>query len=128
MAPVTEPWASVQLEAERAQTAGRLNALTAELESIVAASLGANGDDEHDPEGATVAFERERTAALRAQTEAYMGDLDRARARVAEGTYGTCRSCRQPIAEERLRVLPATELCVTCSRLRPIPTVWTPSA
>jgi DnaK suppressor protein len=116
---VTEPWASAQLEAERAQTVSRLNALTAEFESIVAASVGANGDDEHDPEGATVAFERERTAALRAQAEAYMGDLDRARARVAEGTYGTCRGCRQPIAAERLRVLPATELCVACSARHP---------
>jgi RNA polymerase-binding transcription factor DksA len=112
---VTEPWASALLETERAQTISRLNALTAEFDSIVVASLGANGDDEHDPEGATVAFERERTAALRAQTEAYLGDLDRARARVTDGTYGTCRSCRKPIAAERLQVLPATELCVACS-------------
>jgi DnaK suppressor protein len=116
---VTEPCASALLETERVQTISRLEALTAEFESIVAASLGANGDDEHDPEGATVAFERERTAALRAQTEAYLGDLDRARGRVAEGTYGTCRACRKPIAAERLRALPATELCIACVKQFP---------
>ena len=58
---------------------------TAEFEGIVAASLDANCDDEHDPEGATIAFERERTAALRGQVEAHLGDVDRALARVAAG-------------------------------------------
>jgi RNA polymerase-binding transcription factor DksA len=105
----------VLLEVEREQTLSRLRALGAEFDGIVAASLDTNGDDEHDPEGATIAFERERASALRAHAEAHLDDVDRARARVATGTYGICRSCRRPIAGERLRALPVTELCIRCA-------------
>jgi DnaK suppressor protein len=117
---VTDAWAaSVALEFERGQILSRLCALAAEFEGIVAASTGTNGDDEHDPEGATIAFERERTAALRGQAEAHLGDIDRALARVAAGNYGFCRSCRRPIATERLRALPVTELCIGCASDQP---------
>ncbi len=107
------------LELERGQIMVRLRDLTAEIEGIVAASLGANCDDEHDPEGATIAFERERTAALHGQVEAHLGEVDRALARVAAGTYGFCRSCRRPIATERLTSLPATEFCISCASRLP---------
>ena len=82
--------------------------------------MDANSDDEHDPEGATIAFERERTAALRGQVEAHLGEIDHALERVAAGTYGLCRSCRRPIATERLRALPVTELCIGCASHLPI--------
>jgi DnaK suppressor protein len=117
---MTAQAASALLELERWQTLIRLGALAAEFESIVTASLDANGDDEHDPEGATIAFERERTAALLGQVEAQLGNVDRALARVATGTYGSCRSCRRPIATERLRALPVTELCIGCADDLPI--------
>jgi hypothetical protein len=38
------------LEVERAETLKRLDALVDEFNGIVAASLDANADDEHDPE------------------------------------------------------------------------------
>jgi DnaK suppressor protein len=78
----------------------------------------ANSDDEHDPEGATIAFERQRTSALRAQAEAHLDDVDRARARLAAGSYGICRSCRRPISTERLTALPVTEMCMDCARFK----------
>jgi DnaK suppressor protein len=106
--------ASVVLEFERGQILSRLRALADEFGGIVAASMDANGDDEHDPEGATIAFERERTAALRGQAEAHLDDVDRALARVAAGEYGFSCSCGRPIAAERLRALPVTELCIGC--------------
>jgi DnaK suppressor protein len=113
---VTEAWAvRVVLEFERGRVLSRLRALDAEFEGIVTASMDTNGDDEHDPEGATTAFERERTAALRDQAEARLGDVDRALARVVAGKYGFCRSCRRPIATERLKALPVTELCTVCA-------------
>jgi RNA polymerase-binding transcription factor DksA len=103
------------LEVERAQTVKRLGALVDEFNSIVAASMDANSDDEHDPEGATIAFERERTAALRAQAVAHLIDLDQALARVTSGTYGTCIICGHAIDAERLRALPITESCTACA-------------
>jgi RNA polymerase-binding transcription factor DksA len=103
------------LEVERAQTLQRLDALADEFNGIVAASMDANADDEHDPEGATIAFERERTAALRAQAIAHLRDLDQALTRVTSGTYGTCSTCGQAIDVERLRALPVTESCTACA-------------
>lgn len=38
--------------------------------------------------------------------------------RVEAGTYGVCEDCGQPIAAERLEVLPYTPCCVGCSRQR----------
>ncbi len=35
--------------------------------------------------------------------------------RVANGTYGTCARCGDPISEERLDVLPQTPLCRDCA-------------
>ena len=50
----------------------RIAALTAELEDIVAATTHANVDDEHDPEGSTIAFERANPTLL-SQGRAYLG-------------------------------------------------------
>ncbi len=109
------------VEVERAETLRRLDALVDEFNGIVAASLDANADDEHDPEGATIAFERERTAAFRAQAIAHLNDLDQALARLTSGSYGMCTICRHPIDPERLRVLPITEFCTACARRPPSP-------
>jgi RNA polymerase-binding transcription factor DksA len=108
-------WAVALLETEREQTRQRLAAVSAEFDGIVAASEGANSDDEHDPEGSTIAFERERAAALRSQAEAHLGDIDRAFVRVADGTYGTCRVCGGEIGDERLTALLVTEVCRACA-------------
>ena len=37
-----------------------------------------------------------------------------AQRRVRAGTYGLCTHCGQPIAAERLEVVPDTTLCVSC--------------
>jgi DnaK suppressor protein len=34
--------------------------------------------------------------------------------RINEGSYGICEACELDIAEERLKALPFTRLCVTC--------------
>jgi RNA polymerase-binding transcription factor DksA len=103
------------LNAERLAALVRVRALHSDLEGIVADSVNANADDEHDPEGATIAFERERTSALRAQAIAHLSDLDQALTRLTGGTYGTCTSCGHPIDAERLKVLPITQLCTACA-------------
>ena len=48
------------LDAERAAVLGDIESLTREFEQVVAASESSNADDEHDPEGATIAFERQQ--------------------------------------------------------------------
>lgn len=87
----------------------------ADLAGIMAASEGANADDEHDPEGATIAFERAQTAALLARTEHRIAELDRALERVAAGTYGTCVVCGRPVGADRLEARPDATTCIGCA-------------
>ena len=69
------------LERERASTLRRLAELAEVHDEFVAASRDTNADDEHDPEGAAIAFERAQLAALLAASRQRLADLDRALAR-----------------------------------------------
>ncbi len=104
------------LAAERAATLDRIAALTGRFDDMVAASALTTGDDEHDPEGATIAFERAQVSALLTQARADLDALDRAGSRLTAGTYGTCQRCGNPIAPERMEILPAADTCITCAR------------
>jgi RNA polymerase-binding transcription factor DksA len=106
------------LAAEKANAAERIASLAEDLDRLIQSSVGANADDEHDPEGATIAFERAQLAALLAGSRQRLADLDRATARLAAGTYGRCESCGEPISDERLTVRPTTRSCVRCATTR----------
>jgi RNA polymerase-binding transcription factor DksA len=106
------------LAAERAGTLQRLSGLERELAGIIESSDSANTDDEHDPEGATIAFERQHTAALLSQARQHLAEIDAATARVAAGSYGRCERCGQPIGAARLAARPATTTCITCASHR----------
>lgn len=104
-----------QLLRLRTETTGRLDGLIRERDGIVdGADLGAT-DDEHDPEGATLAFEREQISALIRQARERLDALATALARVDEGSYGRCAACGGPIPEGRLLARPDTTTCVTCA-------------
>ena len=92
--------------------------LRAAREELVAAAEGANVDDEHDPEGATIAFEREQLAALLAQAERSVAAAEAALTARAAGTYGTCEVCGRPIGAERLEARPSAATCITCAAKR----------
>lgn len=107
-----------RLRAERDETEQRLAGLTGSFSDIVSASESSNADDEHDPEGATIAFERSQVGALIAQARGHLAELDAAELRIAEGTYGTCETCGGPIAPERLEVRPVARECIRCASRR----------
>lgn len=106
------------LQAERASTTAQIAALTRDLAGIIEASSSVATDDEHDPEGSTIAFERAQVAALLARARGRLDDLDWALDRLDEGTYGTCERCRRAIAVERLAARPASRTCITCAAAR----------
>ncbi len=85
---------------------------------IVAASRDSNADDEHDPEGATIAFERQQVVALTEQAQATRTELERALQRLDEGAYGVCERCGRPIGEGRLEARPAARTCLDCAAAR----------
>lgn len=110
---MTEPAAG--LAARRAETLDLVDALGSRLNGIIESSEHTTNDDEHDPEGVTVAFERAQVAALLEQARAELRALDAATARLAAGTYGRCTRCGNPVAPERLDALPAATTCIRCA-------------
>ena len=103
------------LLAERARAGQRVAALEREFAGLAEAASAGGTDDEHDPEGATLAFERQHTAALLEQARAQVAAVDAALERLAAGRYGVCDRCGQPIGEDRLAARPAALTCVRCA-------------
>jgi RNA polymerase-binding transcription factor DksA len=97
--------------------------LQADLDGVVAASEDSNADDEHDPEGATIAFERAQLVALLDAARRRQADVEHALARLQDGAYGRCEGCGDPIGAERLAARPSARTCVACASSSRRPTV-----
>lgn len=104
------------LQAERAHVEAQLATLRRRFDDIVAAAELTSTDDEHDPEGATIAYERAQVSALARQAEHDLAAIDAAIEHVADGSVGICTGCGGPIAWERLLALPGTRICIHCAR------------
>jgi DnaK suppressor protein len=107
-----------RLEEEGRRARERVAALEREFAGLAEAASAAGTDDEHDPEGATLAFERQHAAALLAGAREQVAAVDAALARLAAGTYGVCGQCGQPIGNERLGARPAATTCIRCAGKR----------
>jgi RNA polymerase-binding transcription factor DksA len=105
-----------QLRAAHGAAREQVAALQVARDEIVAASEGSNADDEHDPEGATIAFERQQVRALLTQAEASLAAVESALEAHADGSYGRCERCGAAIGAERLEALPAVATCISCAR------------
>ena len=103
------------LAADRERTLAQVCGLEADFAALVAASESSNADDEHDPEGATIGFERAQLQSVLDAARARLTDIDAALERVAAGAYGVCEACGSPIGDERLDALPATRRCIACA-------------
>ena len=105
------------LLAERTGALRRVAALEREFAALAEAASAAGTDDEHDPEGATLAFERQHAAALLEQARDQVTAIDAALGRLEAGRYGICERCGQPIGADRLAARPAALTCVRCAAL-----------
>ena len=104
-----------QLGTDRTSAAEVLAGLEAGFSEMVAASQDVATDDEHDPEGHTIAFERQQLAALVQAAQTRLAELDGAIERCEAGRYGICETCGQAVAPERLEALPETRFCIRCA-------------
>ncbi|MDX6375612.1 MAG: DnaK suppressor protein [Nocardioidaceae bacterium] len=104
-----------RLQADHEEALGRSASLTGDFDAVVAASRDTNADDEHDPEGATIAFERSQLRALVRQVQLHLVEIDAAMKRLEAGTYGTCEGCGGAIGEDRLEARPAARTCIRCA-------------
>ncbi len=108
----------IRLIEERARAVSSLARLEGDFDAVVEASQAVSTDDEHDPEGATIGYERAQVDALIQMTKAAIVELDLALQRIREGSYATCANCGGPIGEERLEARPATTTCIACASTR----------
>ncbi len=99
----------------RAESLHRAESYKRTFDDIVEATTDIATDDEHDPEGHTIAWERQQAAALLDEESATLAQISAAEDRLAKGRYGICITCGNEVSVERLAALPATPTCVDCA-------------
>lgn len=67
-------------------------------------------------EGTAMAVDRLTAVSAQEQLLAMLRDVQRARERVADGSYGRCEVCDEPIPEGRLEARPWAVRCIKHSR------------
>jgi DnaK suppressor protein len=102
-----------RLEAERAELQVQLT--TIEETSFATSQSDISGEvsfDEENADAGSFTFERERDLSIENNVRDLMGKIDRALARMGDGTYGICSRCGKPIEKARLKALPYADLCI----------------
>jgi RNA polymerase-binding transcription factor DksA len=115
------PWTPAELAQVRAALEGhdqRLGGEISQAESGLADLLRDSGDGAGDDQADAGAktFEREQEISLANNSREMLLQSERALARIADGTYGVCESCGNPIGKLRLQVFPRATLCMTCKQ------------
>ena len=112
---------SVNREVDLSRIRELLLAERADLEATLAdcaASTSTARPDASDGFGETEhvahAEQLELSSRVAAVADASLRDVDAALARLETGVYGTCTSCGDPIAPDRLEALPSTAFCLSC--------------
>jgi RNA polymerase-binding protein DksA len=72
--------------------------------------------DNHPADVASATLDREIDYTLEENSEHVLAEIEAALERIEAGTYGTCRTCGQPISEERLEAIPYATQCIDCKR------------
>lgn len=115
---MTPDAARALLVEKRRETVARLRGLDESWADIVESARDANIDDEHDPEGSTVAVARAQVSSLADEGRGQLAAIDAAIARADTGTFGVCERCGATIPDGRLEARPTATRCVTCAAAR----------
>ena len=103
-----------ELRARREELTSELGVVTTvERDPEAAVSFGKRVGD-----GTTEAVERLNRVGTARELAAMLADVERALAKLEEGTYGICDRCGRLIPEARLEARPWSVLCVECAALR----------
>jgi RNA polymerase-binding transcription factor DksA len=80
---------------------------------IAALEPGGGSDfDDNFADSGQVAAEQGENKVLASQLRSELDEVERALAKLDDGTYGQCEVCREPISEARLEAMPATRYCI----------------
>ena len=103
------------LEAERERITTALASMREDGQRTMDEEVGVPGGVGADT--ASITFERELGSGLEEGAQQALVRVDRALARLDEGTYGICERCGKPIGRERLEARPSATLCIDDQRL-----------
>jgi DnaK suppressor protein len=92
------------LEAEKATLRAQLGDMGADERSL--------DFDENFADSGQVAAEQGEVRVVATSLQEQLDDVEHALHRLDEGTYGTCETCGEAIAEPRLEAMPATRFCI----------------
>jgi DnaK suppressor protein len=102
-----------RLVAERSELQEQLSSI--EEQTFANSQSDISGEvsfDEENADAGTFTFERERDLSIENNVRDLMRKIDRALARMDEGTYGVCSRCGRQIEKARLKALPYVDLCL----------------
>ncbi len=115
------PWTSAELTEVRIELEGEVTRLASEIDVAEVGLAGLlqdvgdqSGEDEADAGAKT--FEREQEISLANNSRELLIQTKHALDRIADGSYGACESCGNPIGKLRLQAFPRATLCMTCKR------------
>jgi RNA polymerase-binding transcription factor DksA len=98
-----------ELDARAAAIRAELSGLTEAPEDFGVIQFGKRAGD-----ATNVAAEQLSRVGAHEQLQEMLADVERAREKLAEGSYGTCDGCGEPIPGARLEALPWATECVAC--------------
>jgi DnaK suppressor protein len=113
---------SVELERRREELLDLRGRVLGAAQDIVegdveAGELSSAAGDQHIADHASEMVDRELDESLGENAEQIVREIDRALARIDEGTYGSCERCGATIVAERLDAVPYATLCLSCKQL-----------
>ena len=107
----------LRLCAEREAATAAIESSKASMASFLDARRGVEVDDEHDPEGSTLALQFTETSALLSNSRHHLDQVNAALGRMTNGTYGSCELCGIDIPLARLEARPFAAHCVRCAQV-----------
>lgn len=115
------PWTAPEIDdiagvlrAEQERLVAELSGIQAGMRQLMSAGGDGSGDDDADTGVKTSNREQEFTVAQNSRR--LLDEVELALAALADGTYGTCESCSDPIGKLRLQARPRTTLCMVCKQ------------
>ena len=100
---------ATELDARAAAIRAELSGLTEKPEDFGVIQFGKRAGD-----ATNVAAEQLSRVGAHEQLQGVLADIERAQAKLADGSYGTCDGCGEPIPQPRLEALPWATECVAC--------------
>jgi DnaK suppressor protein len=120
MATTKSPFSKKELEELRKRLVEERKGLQAQYQELEQSTFATNqsdltgemGFDEEYADAGTATFERERDLSLVNNVIDLMERIDKALAKMDDGSYGLCERCGKPIEKLRLKALPYANLCI----------------